>query len=329
MQAGELDFARRVCHGFGLPGDDPRLAPMPGSANRLWSLSTSGQRFVVKEFPYDGQPEQPDRRRRRAETAEFEHGLWAAGQLAMPEPVRDLDGQLIPAMLGSRGSRLALRVHGYLAGAAIMIPPSPATAEAAGAALAAIQQRGRAKRTTPSGSLREWAADPEAVLGRLAAAGTLSQDQAGTARAALREAATVIAAGEELPGPWVFTHCDHKPENSLLAGGRLAVLDWDEAGPCHPRLEAVESALRWAGVLVGQPRPGVFRAFLRAYARQAGPVAPLSRTDFAKWVAALPGWFADTAAEMSAAGLMAAAAIAALRDTLASLDRWAAWPVAA
>jgi hypothetical protein len=37
------------------------------------------------------------------------------------------------------------------------------------------------------------------------------------------------------------------------------------------------------------------------------------------------GDFDDTSAEQSAAALMAAEAIGALRDALGSLDRWAAW----
>ena len=194
------------------------------------------------------------------------------------------------------------------------------------------------RETRSSGSLRWWAIAPETILGRLHDAGVLKQDQAEMARAALQGADAVIAAGEELAGRWVFTHCDDKPENSLLADGQVAVLDWDEAGYCHPRLEAVESALRWAGAGHRKPRPGVFRAFLAGYQRHAGQLRPLQPADFAKWVAALAGWFSfagsralrdfdDTDAEATEAASMAIESIGTLHDTLASLDHRVKWLV--
>jgi|HubBroStandDraft_6_1064221.scaffolds.fasta_scaffold55031_2 Ser/Thr protein kinase RdoA (MazF antagonist) len=326
----EGGFAREVCGIFGLAADGLTITSLPGSTNRLWRLQTPSGRFVVKEFPYEGAGEGLLR------AAEFEHDIWSTGRLAMPEPVRATDGRLIHRLAGSRGSTVLVRVHRYLDGTAITLPPSTGTACAAGVALATIQRFGLMRETRPSGSLRWWTITPETILTRLQDAEMLEQDQVEMAQAALRGAEAVIAAGEELPGRWVFTHCDHKPENSLLTDGRVAVLDWDEAGCCHPRLEAVESALRWAGVGHRKPRPDVFRAFLTGYQRHAGQLRPLQRADFAKWVAALAGWFSftgrralrdfdDTDAEASDAASMAIESIGTLRDTLASLDHWAEW----
>ena len=117
---------------------------------------------------------------------------------------------------------------------------------------------------------------------------------------------------------------------------RVAVLDWDECGYCHPRLEVVESALRWAGATVGEPRSDVARAFLREYEQVAEKrFGPVTVGDFAKWVAAGAGWFwftarralgryeDDTAAERTSAAEMAAWSIETLSRTLASVDRWA------
>jgi Ser/Thr protein kinase RdoA (MazF antagonist) len=332
----ELGFATKVCGSFGLSPDGLQMTSLPGSANRLWELQTLSGRFVVKEFPYDDEQEEQERGKRLIAAAEFEYGIWSTGQLATPEPVRAVDGQLIQRLTGSRGSTVAVRVHRYLYGAPIATPPSASTADAAGVALAAIQRFGSMLETRPSGSLRWWTVAPRTIVRRLSAAGMLGQDQTEMADATLQAAYKVIAAGEGLAGSWIFTHCDHKPENSLLVDGQVAVLDWDECGPCHPRLEAVESALRWAGVGQGKPSRDVFRAFLTGYERHAAQVRPLHREDFAKWVAALAGWFSftgrralgdfdDTDAEVSAAALMAVESIGSLHDTLASLDHWAAW----
>lgn len=326
----EGDFARDVCGTFGLATNSLTIASLPGSTNRLWRFQTLSGQFVVKEFPY----EVAGKCLLRA--AEFEHDIWRTGQLAMPEPVRAADGQLIHRLAGSRGSTVLVRVHRYLGGTPVTLPPATGTARAAGMTLAAIQRFGLMRETRPSGSLRWWTIAPETILRRLHAAGALNQDQAEMARADLNGAGAVIAAGEELAGRWVFTHCDHKPENSLLANGQVAVLDWDEAGYCHPRLEAVESALRWAGAGRRKPRPDVFRAFLTGCQRHAGQLRPLQPADFAKWVAALAGWFSftgsralgdfdDTDAEASDAAPMAIEAIGTLHDTLASLDHWAEW----
>ncbi len=336
VKDSELGFARNVCGVFGLDPDGVRISSLPGSINRLWALRTVSGRFVVKEFAYDDEETDKQRGKDLARAAEFEYGLWATGQLIMPEPVRAADGQLIRRVTGTRESTVAVRVHRHLDGAPIAIPVSASTAHAAGAALATIQRSGTEFETTPSGSLRWWTAEPATILHRLSDARMLTRDQAGKARAALEAAYPVIAAGDELPGQWVFTHCDHKPENSLLAGGaagQVAVLDWDEAGPCHPRLEAVESALRWAGVLQGEPSPGVFRSFLVGYEPHGGQIGPLHRADFAKWVSALAGWFSlsgrralgdldDTKAEQSAAATMTVESISALHHTLARMDRW-------
>lgn len=79
---------------------------------------------------------------------------------------------------------------------------------------------------------------------------------------------------------------------TAFSSARVAVLDWDECGYCHPRLEVVESALRWAGATVGEPRSDVARAFLREYEQLAEIRFGLVTVgDFAKWVAAGAGWF--------------------------------------
>lgn len=326
------DFAARVCAAFDLPDDQARLRLLSASSTRLWELHSGEDRLAVKEFAYQHQA--PGRAARLATAAAFEHSDWRAGTVVMPEPVPAPDGRLICILEGSRGGVVAVRVHRWLHGRAVPVPPDERTAAAAGKVLAAIQRSGAAHSSAATGSLTWWSEDLEEVLSRMAQAGLLPAARARDAAATLDRARSVFAAGEQQPGPWIYTHNDHKPENSLLAGGQLAVLDWDECGHCHPRLEAVESALRWAGVADGDPDPAAFRAFLRGYQRASGALEDLRPTDFAKWVAALAGWlgfvgsralgeFDDTEAERATAAGMAISTLDSLDRTLDSLERWA------
>ena len=94
----EAGLPRDVCGVFGLSSSDATITSLPGSTNRLWRFEASSGRFVVKEFPYEVAGEG------LRQAAEFEHGIWSTGRLAMPEPVRAADGQLICRLTGSRGS---------------------------------------------------------------------------------------------------------------------------------------------------------------------------------------------------------------------------------
>jgi Ser/Thr protein kinase RdoA (MazF antagonist) len=333
VQAAEADFAGRVCAAFDLPGDHAELRPLSANSTRLWELSTGGDRFAVKEFAY--QHQSPGRAAKLAAAAEFEYSVWQSGDVVMPEPVPALDGGLITRLEGSRGAVVAVRVHRWLEGRAVPVPPDERTAEAAGQALAAIQRSGAAHSSASAGSLTWWSEDLEQLLSQLVQAGLLPAARARVAAANLDRVRSLLAAGEHQPGPWVYTHNDHKPENALVTRGHIAVLDWDECGHCHPRLEAAESALRWAGVGSGEPEPALFRAFLRGYQRASGEVADLGPADFAKWVAALAGWFGfvasralgvfdDTESERATAAGRARSTLDALDHTLDSVESWAA-----
>jgi Ser/Thr protein kinase RdoA (MazF antagonist) len=335
----EREFGRQVCAEFGLGVGSVRLTPLTASSTRLWALeaaggadAASGSRFVVKEFPYhDG-----ERPAEVAAAAEFEYSLWRAGDILMPEPMRARDGQLVTWLTGSRGARVPVRAHRWLDGAPVPEPSSVLVAAAAGRALALIHRAGAARPARPGGSVRWWPQEHHELIGPMADRGLLTPGEAAAARDSLNRAEAILSAGDQLAGDWIYTHCDHKPANSLLVGARIAVLDWDECGYCHPRLEVVESALRWAGAKVGEPRSDVARAFLQEYEQVAEiRFGPLTVGDFAKWVAAGAGWFwftgrralgwyqDDTAAEQTSAAEMAAWSIETLSRTLASLDRWA------
>jgi hypothetical protein len=92
---------------------------------------------------------------------------------------------------------------------------------------------------------------------------------------------------------------------------------------------------RWA--TPAEPDRAIFEGFLAGYQDAGGAIGSLAAADFAKWFAALLGWFSfqgrralgdwpsDTTEERGDARAMAGSALATLRDGLASLPAWSRW----
>jgi Ser/Thr protein kinase RdoA (MazF antagonist) len=324
-------FVVGVVEAFGF-GDRRRVGvtAMTGGANRLWRFDVSGAGcFVVKELSHERVDERQLERRRRA--AAFERAVFDRAAVLLPEPLIAMDGSIVRVLPGSRGGRCLVRVHRWIDGRR----PSPVTeelAERAGAVLAAVHREGRAWSSPPTGSLRAWEQEPLDVIARLRGPAVLA-DVAGEASALAVDALALIASAEALPGGWIFTHADHKPQNALAVGGEIALLDWDECRHCPPRLDAVDAALRWSAE-AGGSEGAAFRAFLEGFGDLDGP---LDARDFGKWVADLLGWFgfqarrtlgdwpADTAHERGEAEALARTALVELEHTLRSIPEWTTW----
>ncbi len=81
----------------------------------------------------------------------------------------------------------------------------------------------------------------------------------------------------ERPGqPRVLSHGDLCPENTLVVGGRVRILDWEAAGPRHPAFDVYPSTARW---LRARPREWTLNAeslFLAGWETgfQGPPLAP-------------------------------------------------------
>jgi len=332
MGGSQAEFVARICLLFDL--GDPQQAvigSVPGNANRLWKLKTDQGAFVVKEFRYTTK----DKRWVNAITraAEFEFEVWQTRRVPMARPIRGKDGALVHLIIGSRGSPAVVRLHRWLDGMPVTRPVPVPMAAAAGSLLSDIHNLGSRFANSARGTLRWWRWNPEGTLSRLQQVGLLDARSAQVGRAALLDAEVLIAAGEATPGRWIFSHYDHKPENALSIAEALAVLDWDESALCHPRLEAVESALRWAGIGDGKINPDAFVAFVDSYQRCGGKLGDLSPSDFAKCVASIVGWFEylgrralrefdDNDDEAAAAAQEAVAAIASLGPTITEVYTW-------
>jgi len=319
-------FVKQIAVDFGL-GEVFSFSTMRGSANRLWKFHTSGGDFVVKEFPYDNIESISE----RGEAARFEANLIQNRFVVAPEPICDQDGEYISIRTSSRGSPCAVRVHRWFEGQPPLVDDQAVVVQA-GCSLRAIQEAGRSWSVSPTGSFLQENSDVLAVLDRYSISNSLNNIELGNAKGAIDNALELIHDGESLAGGWVYTHCDHKPENCLSQGGTIAVLDWDECGHCHPRLEAVEAALRWAGG--AQPIRVRFMAFMIGYNASGQPIEQLHELDFAKWFAALVSWFSFqgrrslgdwpqvTELEKASAAEMARDTLLSLQSSLDALPNW-------
>ncbi|CAN5606413.1 hypothetical protein BH10CHL1_BH10CHL1_03390 [soil metagenome] len=326
LTASTARFISSVAAEFNL-AEVVSVVEMSSSSNCLWQFTTTKRIFVVKELPYNDAEQSFDLRK----AANFEATLIGEQRVLGPIPVQNRSGDYVAVLTDSRGKQSPVRLHHWFTGA----PPcldDPATLANAGRTLRAIQTAGAAWSVRPKGSLQRWHPDPSLVLEHFLVSGHFDGVSSTTLRHTVADALALVHAGESMPGDWIYTHCDHKPENCLSQDDVVAVLDWDECNYCHPRLEAVESALRWAGI--NDPNPENFGAFMTGYNALGTPIETLHAPDFAKWIAGLLEWFCFqarrtlgewpevTETERITAAVLARDALATLQSSLTAIPRW-------
>lgn len=236
--------------------------------------------------------------------SEYEAAVFRERIVPMAPPCSDSEGMLIRQLRGSRDREVCVRVHRFQAGVMPPCPVSLSTAHRAGELLAALHEFAALDmRPNPALPSRIWRSHDAGLLAQLVEAWALERSIATAASEALQRAEGVIDQWAQQDPPSLPAHCDHKPENTLLVAGDLMILDWDEVSACDPRIEAVESGLRWARTDAG-PDSARFCAFVRGYGKAGLSFGTVVEADWAKWIAGIASWF-----EFQAAG---------------SLGRWAA-----
>lgn len=86
------------------------------------------------------------------------------------------------------------------------------------------------------------------------------------------------------PVPFVDSHGDLDPKNTLLVDETLLAVDWDAASPRSWAREAVALALDWSSSVNG------FRRALAAYSKSSDGEIPTDPWVFGGWVEGLSGW---------------------------------------
>jgi Ser/Thr protein kinase RdoA (MazF antagonist) len=326
----EPESLQQAALAFGL-GDASELSleVIAGGSNNLWRVSGEPGVFVLKELRRAG----PLAFAKLREAAAFENSLYRANVIEMAEPRLDARGEVILPFERASGIQAFARVHRFVDG----VPARTAVQncdrdliESAGLSLARIQEAGCRWKSRSGESLRD---------GQQKALEIASRTQHGVPvvidRGLISAALEILSEADATPGSWIFCHRDHKPENVLVRSGAPVILDWDQCALCHPRLEAVEAALRWAGA--PQPERLRFDAFVRGYTSYGASLSELRESDFAQWISGLLGWLSfqsrmacgewpdATEAQRLQAAKLAVEAQEDLKRAVASLAEWVTW----
>lgn len=321
-------FGNVVCDAFGLSVLQS-MRPLAGSSNLLWRLQTTTGDHVVKELPLHGVDQL------RA-AAGFEAAARQAGVVPTAQPQPDSIGGVCPSSAWVGGCRGRGRGSG---------PPLPG--RPAGAA--AGERRHRRSRWAEPGQdsvlrcddatarLAGFAVAPDRsrAVGAVLATVDHARARPDATRAALERVSRLARAALQRAAPEIMSHLDHKPENCLLVADELVVLDWDEAGLCDPRLEAVESAARWAWTGSTGPDTVTFAAFVDGYHAAGRRLPKLVETDWGKWLSGVGSWAEfqaqrsladpqDNAIDPAGAAGAAVQAVLDAPDTLPRLRQWCA-----
>jgi Ser/Thr protein kinase RdoA (MazF antagonist) len=76
---------------------------------------------------------------------------------------------------------------------------------------------------------------------------------------------TVQEAAKSLAGEQIYSHRDLEPKNVMWRQGNPIVIDWESAGPIHPKVDLIETAIYWSGNEDGTVDKGRFDAFVAGY----------------------------------------------------------------
>ena len=285
--------ARAVCELFGL--GELRVAPHAvggGLTNRMWRFSTTRGVFAVKQMNRDYDRADYTDWFDRAFT--LEQAAYAAGvPMPLPVPVA-ATGRCLGELPGSDGRPITLRVHEWVDGEKLVGGVVYPTGDVArvGSILAVIHALGLTSDVPAIEALRLFGDDHWRGL-----AARLEREQVGCSV----EFRGLLPAIAELEAYVVEAHADI---TSLLLGhrdadqknfmrtpdGALLLVDWDAAGPVHPRHDLANHALVWAGVHAQEPDRAAARAYVEGYRRESGMAESFRLTDLAELVALRLGW---------------------------------------
>lgn len=240
--------------GIGAPVEPPASVAEAWS-NEMFAVVTSSGRYAVKILAA-----------RVPESAlEVETAVLATGRVPMAEPIGPWVQRLSTGEL--------VRCHRWVGG-------TPASQVTFGAELVrdigrtvgvihGLQIPGGDSGALPPMPMERWRA---AMKAEFAHAGAF-RDLARSILAARRDLEALRSARM----PLICSHRDLDPKNAVVrADGRIALLDWDYAGPVVAAGELVDAAYSFCG-----PDEELLAAFVQSYVDAGGPVRHVSRLDTA------------------------------------------------
>lgn len=261
----DTELACRVCSLFDIAAPSRVEAVAGGLQHRLLRLGTkAGGEFALKLLsPRATSGEQSIERFERAETLAF-----LAAQSGVPAMVAlcQSDGSFV-ARVEEQCALLFPWIEGEV------LPPHavpPARATQMGGYLARIHalQVRFPEQSAPS---------PEAFAdGHFQELARRARAQNASWSPKLSEAADELerlnararAAQLSLQSDWVTGHLDFDQKNVLWQNEAPTILDWEQAKPISPALEAMGAGLSWAGQSAGAPSKDAFLAWINGYGSQ-------------------------------------------------------------
>ncbi len=245
--------------GLGAQAAEPEYVTR-GAMGEIWRLETARGTWAVKwQFPWaptDAKP--PD--------VPIQLAAAAAG-IPLPLPVTAADGAAV-VLAGDRHAR----VYEWIDLGEPLTPPVPASTAAEAGGLLGLLHGLALPADEP---VDDWytqvpRADYWADLDDRAAAACAAWAPAlAAARSRIGELSALVVPPSARPP--VACHRDFNPDNvhPMAADGRLAVLDWEDAGPLDPMRELGYAVFAWCSG-DGQFDPVAADALLAAYAAAAG-----------------------------------------------------------
>lgn len=276
--------------GLGTPAR-PLEQASSGNINRLFRLTTERGDFAMKVMNPDPADTAFVDRIERA--FQFESAAHTGG-IACPRPIASGEGRCLASIASDGGTAALVRVHAWVEGTALQqaVHP-PATAARVGGIVARIHVLGVRPEDGASDWLRDFGvAHWEALTERIERS---NLEWAWQFRAMLTDVAEIeslVTTARREAAPVVMAHRDADPKNFLLGpDGALVLVDWDQAGAVAPQQEVASLALRWGGVVLGEPSPGAVRAFLDGYRAAGGRLEAFRPVHCAGFVNAMLGWY--------------------------------------
>jgi Ser/Thr protein kinase RdoA (MazF antagonist) len=218
-------------------------------SNEVVRVATDSGTYVVKLFAADLPAEQLAQLRRGTEV---EATVLDTGEVSMPEPVPqpssgDWLAEVAPAGLDAP-ARLA-RVHRWVDGEpASNVEPSVPIVRDVGHSLGvlhALRLPGGDTSALRPVDLDRW----HHAVGRARAADAPWAEGLTASSALVEELATRVEQLRAERRPMRISHGDLDPKNAVVRpDGRVALADWDSAGPVLPDVELVVAATSFAGV---------------------------------------------------------------------------------
>ena len=272
-----------LAEAFALGQPQGPLAPVPGAwSNRLWRLETEQGRFAVKELR--GPPAAGRWADRLQVAMTVERAAWTAGTIPMAEPMPTATGGgWLAEVATTTGERVTVCCHRWVPGIpATAVAPNPAMAADVGRSLAAIHALGLAGPATTATSLAGLSlAAWDQTVTQARRAGLPWAGELGGLTTLVEQLAQRLQALQGQGRRMVLSHRDLDPKNAVVRPDRrVAVLDWDYAGPILAGSELLVTALSFAGGPL-QPDAAGLRACVRGFLDAGGQVQPPDLLDTA------------------------------------------------